>query len=362
MSEQRPGTAQGRANPLPATLENVTADWLTSALGARFPGVVVRRVTTLQVQQCFATNVRLRLEYERTGHSARPPETLFLKAGFGRDLLSPLFASAYAREVVFYRSIADLLLVNRPACYFAATDESGQSVLLLEDLLARGATIGSPMSPLSPEAAGSGLRQLARLHALWWESPALSRLEPYPGVLRPIVRQLLSGESWRRSIDRPSARWIPGRLRDAAVMRTAVEAAWRHNEQRPHCLLHGDAHVGNMFIDRDGDIGFIDWQAVSRGSWAYDVTRFLVGGLDVEDRRAHERSLLAGYLDALKHVGARPPTWDAAWLEYRRNTVHGLRWITSPPGNYAEDYIGAYARRFGTAVDDLDALPALDLA
>src|ERR1700754_1850473 len=99
MDEQRPDAARDAALPLPATLEEVTAAWLTGALGARFPGVAVRRVTTLQVQQCFATNVRLRVEYETAGHAARPPETVFLKAGFGRDLLSPIFASAYAREV-----------------------------------------------------------------------------------------------------------------------------------------------------------------------------------------------------------------------------------------------------------------------
>lgn len=346
--------------PLPAELDEVTPAWLTGALAVSFPGAVVRRVTTIQVQQCFATNVRLRLEYEATDRRARPPETVFLKAGFGRDLLSPVFASAYARETGFYRSIADLLVINRPACYFAASDESGRSVLLLEDLLARGATFGTPLAPMSPESAEAGLRQLAHLHAFWWESPELGRLAPYPGGLRPVVLRLFSGESWRRSIDRPSARWIPGRLRDAGAMRAAVEAAWEHNGRRPHCLLHGDPHVGNMFFDRDGDIGFIDWQAASRGSWAYDVTRFLVSGLDVADRRVHERTLLAGYLDALASLGVAPPAWDAAWLEYRRNTVHGLRWVASPPGSYSEEYIGTYLRRFGTAVDDLDALSALE--
>lgn len=358
MDERRPDVTL----PVPARLDEVTAEWLTGALGVRFPGTAVRRVTVLEVLHCFATNVRLKVEYENTGPSGDPPATMFLKAGFGEDALSPFFAPAYAREVRFYQSFARSLPVNLPACHFASTDPAGRSVLLLEDLRARGAVFGTPAAPLSPASAEDGLRQLARLHALWWEAPALARLDTYPGALRPIVHKLLSGDSWRRSMQRPSAQWVPGPLRNAALMNVAVEAAWEHNERPPHCLIHGDAHVGNTFLDRGGALGFIDWQAVSRGSWAYDVTRFVVGGLDVETRRAHERTLLGAYLATLETFGVRPPSWDAAWLEYRRNVVHGLRWVTSVPGGYPEEYVGGFVHRFGTATDDLDVMSALGLA
>ena len=59
--------------------------------------------------------------------------------------------------------------------------------------------------------------------------------------------------------------------------------------------------------------------------------------LPVEDRRAHERELIAYYADRLREFGvAEPPALESLWTEYRRAAVWCLYigWLTVPVVNY----------------------------
>src|SRR5207248_9236872 len=60
------------------------------------------------------------------------------------------------------------------------------------------------------------------------------------------------------------------------------------------------------------------------GGALHDAAYFLGGSLPTEDRRAHERELLAGYREALHEHGAQQLPWETCWREYRRHTVAGL--------------------------------------
>lgn len=345
--------------PVPTSLEQLTPAWMTAALAPGFPGTEVTAVTVGRSVRRFATNTRLLLEYDDTGHRHRLPATMFVKTDVDQDG-GPALAAASAREVRYYSEVAGRVPINQPRCYLARTDaRSGRSVLLLEDLLARNARFGSPTAPLAPTAVRDGLAQLAQLHAHWWDSPELDRLDTAPGTLRTAVLGLLADGAWAAALSRPSGGRIPDQLRDGAVMRWATERMWDHNLDGPHCLVHGDPHLGNTFVDADGRIGFLDWQAAARGSWAYDVTRYLVGSLTVADRRAAERSLLDGYLQELAGRGVAAPDPDVAWLAYRRNILHGLRWVCTPLGGYPEPSVAAYLTRFAIAATDLDALASL---
>src|SRR3546814_5996560 len=73
-----------------------------------------------------------------------------------------------------------------------------------------------------------------------------------------------------------------------------------------------------MFFEIEGRPGFLDWQAWQEGPYMHDVAYSIIGNLKVEDRRAAEKDLLAGYLTALKaHGVANPPSREDAWEAYR---------------------------------------------
>ena len=144
------------------------------------------------------------------------------------------------------------------------------------------------------------------------------------------------------------------------------ELLWRVQRQHteaPTTLLHGDPHLGNTYL-LPGDLGgLLDWQLMMRGSWAHDVTYFIVTALDPETRRTHQRELLGGYLDRLGELGvADVPTPEDAFEQYRKAALWGLviGWLICPPENYGEPITAANISRTVAAVTDLDTLAAIE--
>ena len=348
--------------PLPLKTEDVNAEWLSAALSSRYPGVQVTSLNVGTVIRGTATKMQLLLDYNEAGVEHGLPPTMVLKGGFDiPDVGNIVGLTGYAREVEFFNDVAPQLSINIPRSYFGAIDpETGQAVVLLEDLTARNVTFGRATSPITPEIAAESLDIMARYHALWWESPRLDPLARFPGVLEPIILYLLGPENWAACMERPRAAAVTGELRDHDRVQAAVVTMWERNKEAPRCFIHGDPHLGNMYFEPDGSPGFLDWQGAMCGTWAHDVTYFLIGSLDVEDRRSHERSLLEDYLDRLASYGAPAPGFDDAWLAYRRNVMHGFMWVVNPEELQPEDVNTACATRFATAAIDLESLAALE--
>lgn len=107
--------------------------------------------------------------------------------------------------------------------------------------------------------------------------------------------------------------------------------------------------------------GFLDWQLARTGNWSHDVGYFVAGSLAVEDRRAHDRELLACYLDALGAAGATPPSLGQAWDRYRETSAFGLAsWLhTLSFGTFQQPPAClATIARFAAAYADLDGAAA----
>jgi aminoglycoside/choline kinase family phosphotransferase len=290
------------------------------------------------------------------------PAAMVLKGGLDIPEVGNIVGlTGYAREVEFFNDVAPELDINIPRSFFGAVDpDSGQALVLLEDLNERGVTFGHATSPISPDTAVVALDMMARYHALWWESPRLDPLARFPGVLEPIILYLLGPENWEACMARPRADAVVAEMRDRERVQAAVRAMWERNKEAPRCFIHGDPHLGNMYFEPDGSPGFLDWQGAMCGTWAHDVTYFVIGSLDIEDRRKHERDLIAGYLERLASYGAPAPGWDDAWIAYRRNVMHGFMWVVNPEALQPEDVNTACATRFATAAVDLDTMAALE--
>jgi hypothetical protein len=65
---------------------------------------------------------------------------------------------------------------------------------------------------------------------------------------------------------------------------------------RPKSEGRSDAHVGNSYIEPGDAVSFLEWQGYGTGYWIHDVPYFLIGALDLPDRRSAERVLLKHYL------------------------------------------------------------------
>jgi hypothetical protein len=357
------GSAQSeKAYPLPLTPQGVTAAWVGAGLRTRYPGVLVTEAEHVQTIEGTATKILVRLAY---GPRTRPdglPDQMWIKGGFGahREYVGAM--GVYAGEVRFFNEIAPLYELPRPARYFGlAQSDPVQGIVALEDLRARGVTFARATRPLTVELARAGLDALAARHGQSWGDDRPRRLGVAPvmpdtseRILRDWFAALPEMFAAPRGFAAPVVLHEPDRLRAAVA---AYRAAARRGTL---CVVHGDAHIGNAYVEPNGRVGFVDWQTVAVGPWVHDVNYFLVSALDVPDRRAYERDLLGHYLNALATFGVSAPGVEEAWDAYRQATVYGFfGWLCNPDIWQPADVNTATYARFGTAMLDHDTYTAL---
>ena len=355
--------------PLPITVDDIDAGWLSEALGIRYACVVVTRATRSEVLHGTATKARVALEYNEAGRRAGLPATLIVKGGFSAH--REMMAYVYELEVRFYRDLAPNMHVRVPRCFYAGTDGARkQAIVLLEDLDARGAHFCRVQQPLTLAQAQAQLSLLAACHARWWDSPSfdadgelawVKALDPLPeGEAGTYQRGQLRPEVYAHYMGLPRGAAVSRCFHDRGRMERAMERLRVIDRKGPVCLLHGDAHLGNAYFDVDGAAGLVDWQTVYKGPWAHDVSYFMVSALDVLDRRAWERSLLEHYLEQLRRAGVAPPAIGDAWDNYRAQVVYGLYyWLVNPVEFQAEVNNCAVASRFAAAAIDLQTFEYL---
>lgn len=301
---------------VPLTPDDIDCRWLEEALAPRHPGVRVRSVEVTARQEWTNAHAWLRVEYHEP---AGAPPTLFCK------LLPPEPARRAAvaatgmglREALFYERLAPRLTLRTPIVHAVRHEAaSGAFVLLLEDLVASGCTVSDGRAGVSPRAAARALEDLAALHVAF-EDPVRRAAEanwvaPLPASGDYGARMLRYGLDHHRA--RLSDRFAE--LAELYISQPAVLHALWADGPGPLTVIHGDAHIGNVFDDH-GRIGFYDWGMVQPGHALRDAGYFLAMALAPRERRAHEDELLRHYLARRTALGGVPIGFDEAWQAYR---------------------------------------------
>jgi hypothetical protein len=347
----------------PPSIDAISAEWMTAALGGNFPDTQVTSVTVGTVIHGTATKVRLLLSYNDAGHRHRLPPTMWLKAGYEPHAEQQM--AVYAGETCFYRDLAAELAIGCPTAYFSHTDErTAGSTLILEDLMARNATFGRATTPVTPDQAAAVLDLLSTLHARYWRDPYLDTLGWLNGggvLLDSGVPEMVYGQAnFDRMLTLPRGAFIAPELRDRERQQKLLIRLLEHDRDHALCLVHGDPHLGNSFWLPDGSPGFLDWQTAMHGYWAHDIAYFIVASLTIADRRHAERDLIAHYLTRMAEKGVTELSFDAAWLDYRRHAFYALCYAYCPPELQVEDICVANAERISAALLDLQSMAAWD--
>ncbi|MEP6868514.1 MAG: phosphotransferase [Novosphingobium sp.] len=343
--------AAGAIYPLPLTPEEITADWLSAATGR-----AVRHAQVVDV--ILGTSTKIRVSVDGDGL----PPTLIVKGGFEDH--SPSMKEMYANEIAFYGLLAPALPIHAPRCWFAGSDPaSHQSIVIMDDLVARGVTFLHAQRPETPAAVNRRLSDLARFHAASWNDAGLAPGGRWDWVVGRFsdwsmvyAERYLKPEVWRHYCESPRGAAISTRLHDADWMRRALAHLAVIEQSGARCIIHGDTHLGNLYVEADGTPGFLDAQP-ARASPLMEVAYHVTGALDLADRRACEQDLLRHYLTALAECGVEPPPWEAAWLQYRQFIAYGLFIFLINEVRFQTEAINtAYAARFGAAMLDHDVM------
>ncbi|MCK9877716.1 phosphotransferase [Frankia sp. Ag45/Mut15] len=313
-----------RIVPIPTDLAELQSpQWLNTALAERFPGVQITKVTPGPIVSRVSTNARFEIEA-----AGGLPEGLSAHL-CGKGYFTEGGAAARAVgafEVYFYRDLAHATGVRTLNSLYADVDpRTHDSVVITEDVVAQGARFLDPTSEYGPERVAESLAQLARLHAATWLSPKIADT-PWLAPRLHTLCGLMSAEVIRKiNFETEVGAGVPAEVRDADRLVAAYRALADQTAAAPvWSVIHGDAHVGNLYLEADGRPALLDWQLTQRGPWYLDVGYHLGSTLSPGERRTHEKDLLRHYLDELRAGGVEPPAWDAAWRDLRGGILHGF--------------------------------------
>lgn len=352
------------SNPLPGDVDGLTPEWLSRALSGRHPGVRVRAVELLDRTERTNLHARLRLRYDE---AAGAPETIFCKLPPTNPEHRAMIGATGmgTREAWFYRDLAPLLSMRMPTAHHAEANDTGDFVLLLEDLTARGCAVSDGTWAISADLAAKAIEELAALHVRFQDADRLAAIAPWAAKKRAgsidfTVRTL------RHVIEHHAGRLSEAYLAVARLFAERpgdVNAIW---DRGPQTLIHGDAHIGNLFVD-EGEVGFLDWGMLCVYSAMRDVSFFLTMGMESDDRRREERTLIRHYVDVRRALGGAPLSFDDAWLAHRLHAAYGViaSFLTLVPPYDTESrrvFTTAFRARASAALDDLESVAALRAA
>ncbi|GAY15153.1 phosphotransferase [Mycobacterium sp. shizuoka-1] len=360
---------------IPTDPTALTPDLLQRLIHTLNPDVAVRDVAVRRVWQwgegdavSTAGRVDLDLTYDASGDDL--PTRVVLKVARPELPAFPL----YRNEVAAYTRLQPWRFLRTPRCLGAWFDEpTGSFGLALEDLTTSGARFASAAASPSLASLEDAIAQLAMLHARYWGSRRdwssaelgwaqthvageLHELFNHPDLVPAMIADEVAGTGHKREL-------VQSVGETADSLFDKVRLVQRHQSGLKQTLVHGDCHVGNTYVLPDQSMGFVDWQLSVRGYYMHDLSYLITTGLDVAQRRQHERRLIESHRNLLRGHGVDDlPTATEAFDEYRRaqawNTYIG--WLTCPVANYGWEINVANHIRLLTAYRDLDSAAAIE--
>ncbi len=270
--------------PVPDTLDQaLSPEWLTAALQPRFPGIEVCGVVPGPVVDRISTNARFSIECAGGVPDGLSP-ALCVKGYFNEIGRAARYVGA--PEAVFYRDLAAATGVRTLRSVYADIDPTTQhGVVITEDVVSQGGTFLDGNSPYTPDQTAQTLAEFARLHAATWADPRYTDvrwLAPRLGRVLEVWGESTTVDIIDRNFNGPNGQGVPDEVRDAhrlvdAYRSLAAEATFG-------CVIHGDAHVGNLFLDAARDS--VPGRLATRPTRHVVLRRRLPHRLDTDRRRA----------------------------------------------------------------------------
>ena len=346
---------------IPQDPDEIDPDWMSAALQPRFAGVRVAAVAVEQQRQVTNTHATLRITYDDPRGA---PATMFCKMlpndPRRRDAI--VRTGMGEREVRFYEQLAAKSPMRVPAVLVAVAQPDGAFILLLEDLEATGCRVSAGPEGVPPDSAADALEDLAAFH-LRFIDPAV-RASEVPWILETSSSSDYGSVMLRYGLDNHRDRLTDdfAAMAELCIARpNELQELWHRG---PKTVIHGDPHIGNLFLDRDR-VGFLDWGIINVNTPMRDVSYFLTMSLSVEDRRRSERDLLSHYLDIWSSSGGARITWDEAWLAHRVHAGYtalaSCQVVTFPADATPQRQVfaAAFLERAQAAIADLEARDAI---
>ncbi|MGV9712883.1 phosphotransferase [Gordonia sp. NPDC003424] len=341
---------------IPTHVDALTPEWLTTTLrAAGHAAPTVTHVTSEPVGSGqMAGSYRLSLTYAEPGPL---PKSMVAKLAIGERHQREFASGVFRKEVLFYTRIAPTLAVPVPRCHAAViSEEHTEFVLLLDDMTP--AVQGDQIAGCTPEHARAVAVAAAGLHGPRWCDPTLLEL---PGLVLPTHedRELMD------SVLTPMADAFRARFtlddKESATIDWLVATAgdWLERPPTRFAMIHGDLRIDNVLFGPDDTVTVVDWQTITPGNPLRDIAFLVVSSLEPEERRAHERDIVAAYHSALLGFGVSDYTFADCWRDYVDSLIQSPLIIVfgcgaAIPTERGDRMFATMLTRTAAAIDDLN--------
>ncbi|MEX2247507.1 MAG: phosphotransferase [Dehalococcoidia bacterium] len=354
---------------IPRTPEELTPEWLTSALRE---GGVIRHSKVSGVSQhrigagagFLGQLAKVSLTYDRPEEGA--PASLIAKLPAvdpgGREI-GNLFRF-YEREIRFYEEIAAGIDLRVPRCYYSAIDVPGDEYLMLLENM-EPSRCGDEVAGCSAAECERAIDSLARFQAGWWDSPELARLDWMPNINDPVNHstQPAYQQAWGPFLQQFGDEMSPKVRAVGEELQHHILELLDVLEPAPRTIVHGDFRGDNVFFG-DGKtsdpFAVIDWQISMRGRGVFDVAYFLSTSCDPAIRKSEEMRLIRRWYDTAC-AGRSGYTFEDAFRDYRASLLfmHVYTVIALGSLDAANErgmkLFHEWLRRRAAAIEELDA-------
>lgn len=309
---------------LPATPDEIDAEWLDAALHARegngIPDdarvIAARSEDGRSAVGLMGEITRFHLTWQApTAAVPSLPRSVIVKtpSALEENRALALAMGFYEIEHRFYDELAHDIGMRTPHCWYTAGDVgAGRYVLVLEDIAHLDRV--DQMDGLDATRTAAVIEVLAATQARWWNDPSLAeRGWIVPGVGDAIrVYGDIMAASFPAFADAVKDVVDPEDLQRTERFIEQYGSFIDDNSDPPTTLTHRDFRVDNMHFDGLDPVVF-DWGGLAYGLGAYDLAYFLGGSVDSAIREIHLDRWLRKYHEHLLRNGVT----DYPWTQFR---------------------------------------------
>lgn len=321
---------------VPDRISKLTQEWLTDALRLKGKLKPEGKVTSMEVKPIgeglgmMADMALIHLELEGATDGA-PTRMVAKFAPHKAKMPSFMVKFQLRNEAHFYNDFSVKAGgLSRPECYLAAERKRSKPTFIMLLEMVDNATAYTRIGGCDhAEHLHQAVAALGGLHSRWWghkkrTAPLAWAMHPHAGLGRIFFSRTWFAYSLRKAV--PAMKlWDPELFAPligmADLLKRGIAPMIKQCTSPPFTLVHGDAHLDNIFFAErfDGGCAFIDHANMMLMKPLLDVAFFLGTNLHPDVRRAHEDSLLRHYHAALLAGGVdgvRYP-FETCWRDYR---------------------------------------------